>query len=257
MFDAIFSTTDGYTPDGLLAGAYAYEADTYPGSARCTGCAKREVCVTQGLGQSDVIEPGAIVYPTRIVRQGEALVRAGDAFRSIYNLRTGSFKTVMTHREGMEQVAGFQFPGDVIGFDGLHAGCHEVTAIALEYSTVCVVPFSLLENECRESGALQHQVYALMSAEIARESGLMMLLGVMTAEERVAAFLLNIATRMQQRGFSASCFNLRMTREEIGSYLGLTLETVSRMLSRFQKDRLIRVHGKQVQISDPDGLRAV
>jgi CRP/FNR family transcriptional regulator len=192
----------------------------------------RHVCITQGLDQSEVETLDAAVWATRAIRQSETLIRAGDAFRNIYSVRAGSFKTVVTHQNGMAQVAGFQFPGNVIGFDGLYSNRHEVTAIALEDSIACIMPFSLLERQCIESPALQHQVHVLMSAEIVRETGLMMLLGVMTAEQRVAAFLLNIAKRMRQRGYSASCFNLRMTREEIGSYLGLTIETVSLTLSR-------------------------
>ena len=172
-------------------------------------------------------------------------------------MRTGSFKTVIAHRDGMEHVSGFVFPGDVMGFDGVHANRHEVSAIALEDCTVCVLPCYLLEKQCLESRSLQHHIYTLMSKEIVRESALMMLLAVMSARERVAAFLVNVSTRMQQRGYSAVLFNLRMTREEIGSYLGILLETVSRALSRFQKKGLVRAAGKQIEIVDIEGLRAV
>lgn len=259
MCDTSLATTDGYTQDGLLSRTYTPEpeADHDPRPARRTGCAMRHVCIGQGLDQPEIEMPDALVYSTRIIRRGETLFRAGAAFRSIYTVRTGSFKSIVTHRDGIEQVGGFHFQGDVLGFDGLHSNQHEITVIALEDSTVCIVPFSLLEMQCVESRTLQHQVYTLMSAEIVRENGLMMLLGVMTAEERVAAFLLNIATRMQQRAYSASCFNLRMTREEIGSYLGVKLETVSRMLSRFQKNGMVRVQGRQIQILDADALRSV
>ncbi|MEM5341376.1 helix-turn-helix domain-containing protein [Paraburkholderia azotifigens] len=252
MCDATLSMPIDYAQAGAFTWARADRSPIQSKPGACDGCARRQGCIANDLDGDALERLDAIMHSTRIIRQGETLFRAGDVFRSIYSVRTGSFKTVIAHRDGMEHVSGFQLPGDVMGFD-----CHEVSAMALEDSTVCVVPFSLLEKECAESRALQHQVHTLMSAEIVRESALMMLLGVMSAEERVAAFLINIATRMQQRGFSASSFNLRMTRDEIGSYLGLTLETVSRMLSRFHKDGLIRAGGKRIDILDPDGLRAV
>jgi CRP/FNR family transcriptional regulator len=157
--------------------------------------------------------------------------------------------------DGREQITGFQIVGEPLGMDGVCAERHTCDAVALEDSTLCIIPFRLLEGLCQEIKAMQRHVHRLMSGEIVRESGLMMLLGSMSAEERVSAFLVNISQRYHALHYSASEFNLRMTREEIGSYLGMKLETVSRMLSRFQKEKLIDVQGKFIRIVDIARLR--
>jgi len=195
------------------------------------------------------------VQCVRIVRRGHALYRPGNTFGSIYAVRTGSFKTVVMHGEGHEQVTGFGIVGDTLGIDGIASGRHSCEAIALEDSSVCVMPFDLLEMLCREMKTIQHHVHRMLSAEIVRESTLMMLLGTMTAEQRVATFLADLSRRWQARGYSAAAFTLKMTRQEIGSYLGLKLETVSRTLSKLQGRGLIDVHGKDLRILDFDGLR--
>lgn len=223
-----------------------------------TGC---KTCAMAGLCTRDAIDALArerlnhVVQCIRTVHRGHALYRPGDPFGSIYAVRTGSFKTVVMHREGREQVTGFRIVGDTLGIDGIASGRHSCEAIALEDSSVCVMPFDLLEFLCREVKAIQHHVHQMLGAEIVRESTLMMLLGSTTAEERVAAFLADLSRRWQARGYSAAAFTLKMTREEIGSYLGLKLETVSRMLSRLQGRRLIEVHGKDLRILDIDRLR--
>ena len=157
--------------------------------------------------------------------------------------------------DGRDQVTGFQMTGEVLGLDGISTEHHSCNAIALEDSEVCVIPFSRLEELSRQVESLQHQFHKIMSREIVRDHGVMMLLGSMRAEERLAAFLLNMSQRFNARGFSSQEFNLRMTREEIGSYLGLKLETVSRAFSRFQEDGLISVQQKHVLLLDAAGLK--
>jgi CRP/FNR family transcriptional regulator len=144
-----------------------------------------------------------------------------------------------------------------MGLEGLGSGKYHGTAIALEDSEVCVLPYALVEQMAQEIPALQRQLHAVLAREIVRDHGVMMLLGSMRAEERLATFLLNLSKRFMRRGFSASDFHLRMTREEIGSYLGLKLETVSRLFSAFQKDGLIDVQQKHVRIVSISGLEAV
>ena len=234
----------------------AAEAPTRSGG-RCSNCAMRALCLPQGLTPGDVAALDSVISTTRVIKQGEALYRANDPFHSIYAVRAGSFKTVVLHRDGLEQVTGFHFAGDVLGLDGVCANHHELDAIAIEDSAVCIVPFHLLESLCLEAKSILHSVHRMMSSEIVRESGLMMLLGTMCAEQRLAAFLVNLSERMKARGYSQAEFNLRMTREEIGSYLGLKFETVSRMFSKFDRNRLINVRGKQIRILDLDGLRHV
>lgn len=221
----------------------------------CKTCAMAGLCTNSRIDSSTHERLNHAVQCVRIVHRGHALYRPGDPFRSIYAIRAGSFKTVVMHHEGHEQVTGFGFVGDVLGIDGIAGARHSCEAIALEDSSVCVMPFELLEMLCREVRAIQRHVHQMLGAEIVRESTLMMLLGTMTAEERVTAFLADLSRRWQARGYSAAAFTLKMTRQEIGSYLGLKLETVSRMLSKLQGRGLIDVHGKDLRILDVDGLR--
>ncbi|SAK91400.1 Crp/FNR family transcriptional regulator [Caballeronia hypogeia] len=224
---------------------------------RCSTCSMQRICMPGGLSPDEYERLDALIGSTRTVRRGETLYRCGDAFQSIYAVRSGCFKTVLTHRDGNEQVTGFHLAGDTLGLDGVSTDHHGCDAIALEDSVVCVIPFDLLELLCREVKTIQHHVHRLMSSEIVRESNLMMLLGTMSAEQRVAAFLLNISTRMKARGYSPAQFVLRMTREEIGSYLGLKLETVSRMFSKLQKAGVVDAHGKEIRILDHAELESV
>ncbi|WP_156441102.1 fumarate/nitrate reduction transcriptional regulator Fnr [Burkholderia sp. ABCPW 14] len=226
-------------------------------ATRCSSCAMRSVCMPADLTVNEFAKLDALICSTRQIQHGDTLFRTHDTFQSIYAVRTGSFKTVVMHRDGQEHVTGFQIAGETMGLDGVCGGRHNSDAVALEDSTVCIIPFAQLEAVCREVKPMQHHVHRLMSGEIVRESSQMMLLGTMTAEQRVAAFLLNMSERFQKRGYSAAEFNLRMTREEIGCYLGMKLETVSRMLSKFQRDKLISPRGKQIRIIDPVGLARV
>lgn len=195
----------------------------------------RSLCLPVQLTPSEFGRLDTIICATRHVRQGDTLFRADDDFQSIYAVRAGSFKTVMMHRDGREQVTGFQIAGETLGMDGIGNGHHCCDAIALEDSVVCIIPFGQLETACREMKSMQHYLYQMLSSEIVRESSQMLLLGTMSAEQRVAQFLLNLSARFKARGYSASEFHLRMTREEIGCYLGMKLETVSRMFSRDRK----------------------
>ena len=223
----------------------------------CSSCNMREMCLPAGLSPEDMQRIEGLVYARRRVKRGEALFNAGDTFGSIYAIRSGFFKTSVIDGEGREQVTGFCMGGELLGLDGLGAGRYNGTASALEDSEVCVMPFSLIEEMARELPSLQRHLHAVLSREIVRDHGVMMLLGSMRAEERLATFLLNLSRRFMRRGYSSSDFHLRMTREEIGSYLGLKLETVSRLFSSFQKDNLIEVQQKHVRILDIAGLEGV
>lgn len=225
--------------------------------ARCSSCSLRGVCLPADLSPSELDRVDAMIGATRSVRRGEALFRAHDEFQSLYAVRTGSFKTGIMHRDGHEQITGFHIPGDPLGLDGISSGLQNCEAVALEDSAVCVIPFSQLEAVCGESRRMQRHLYHLLSAEIVRESGLMMLLGTMTAEQRLASFLLDLAASFRLRGYSGAQFNLKMSRDEIGSFLGIKLETVSRMFSRFQREGLVNTQGKQIQILDAEKLGRV
>ncbi|HTI18752.1 MAG TPA: fumarate/nitrate reduction transcriptional regulator Fnr [Trinickia sp.] len=226
-------------------------------SAGCSSCTMRSACMPHALTSEELARFDSIVTATRLVKRGEALYRTNGEFQSIYTVRAGSFKTVVMHRDGREQVTGFRFTGEVLGLDGVHSERHINDAIALEDSSVCIIPYALLETLCAESKSLQQQVLRTMSGEIVRDSSLLMLLGTMNAEERVAAFLINLSSRMKSRGYSPAEFHLRMTREEMGNYLGMKLETVSRMFSKLQRDGLLETRGKQLRIVDLEALERV
>jgi CRP/FNR family transcriptional regulator len=221
----------------------------------CSNCNLRELCLPCGLTGQDVARVDELVYTRRRVKRGESLYRAGDRFSSIYALRSGFFKSSVILEDGRDQVTGFCMPGEILGMDGISSEVHNLNAVALEDSEVCVIPFSRLEEVSSTMPGLQRQVHKVMSREIVRDQGVMMLLGSMRAEERVAVFLLNLSQRFVARGYSPSEFHLRMTREEIGSYLGLKLETVSRIFSRFQEEGLVGVQQKHIRILDVAGLK--
>jgi CRP/FNR family transcriptional regulator, anaerobic regulatory protein len=226
-------------------------------AVNCSSCNLRELCLPAGLCAEDMVRIDNVVFARRRVKRGEALFNAGDEFASVYAIRSGFFKSSLPDGEGREQVTGFSMAGELLGLDGLGSGRYHGDAIALEDSEVCVLPYALVMEMAREIPALQRHLHAVMAREIVRDHGVMMLLGSMRAEERLATFLLNLSKRFVRRGYSASDFHLRMTREELGSYLGLKLETVSRLFSQFQRDGLIAVEQKHVRIVDIDGLQRV
>lgn len=198
------------------------------------------------------------VVATRVkVKQGSNLFCHGDPFTSLYAIRTGFFKTCVSTEDGREQVTGFQMAGEIVGLDGIVNDQHTCNAVALEDADVCVMPFANVEDLSREFPVLQRHVHKLMSREIVRENSILMLLGNMRAEERLAAFLLNLVQRLHARGFSQSEFILRMSREEIGSYLGMKLETVSRTFSKFSEEGIIEVKQRYVHILEPDALKKI
>jgi len=223
----------------------------------CSNCNLRELCMPTPLTAEELLRIDDVVASRRTVKRGTALFRLGDTFTSLYAIRLGVFKTVVSSEDGREQVTGFQMAGEIMGLDGIVNEVHSCTAVALEDAEVCVMPFDRLGELSREVNALQHHVHRIMSREIVREHGVLLLLGSMRAEERVAAFLLNLAKRLHARGFSQSELVLRMTREEIGSYLGLKLETVSRTFSKLMDDGLIEVKQRHVRILDADRLNRV
>jgi CRP/FNR family transcriptional regulator len=202
----------------------------------------------------------AIPFPTRTIERGDALYCAGEPLRSLYTVQTGCFKTVATYPGTDDdsaphtQVTGFHLTNETLGLDGVCTGSHESDAIALETSVVRIMPVGILEPLCREYAGMQHELLAIMSAEIVRASRLALMLGTMPARERVAAFLLDFSERLDasaaSSGESAAELLLPMTRGDIGSYLGLELETVSRMLSKLQREGAIGLNGRQVRIVD-------
>jgi CRP/FNR family transcriptional regulator, anaerobic regulatory protein len=233
----------------------ARPVDAHAIKVACSNCNLRELCMPVGLSPAELERVDDLVATRRKVKRGTPLFRNGEAFTSLFAIRTGFFKTSITAADGRDQVTGFQMAGEIIGLDGIVSDRHTCDAVALEDAEVCVMPFERIGELSREIDALQHHVHRIMSREIVREHGMMLLLGSMRAEERLAAFLLNLLQRLHARGFSRSELVLRMTREEIGSYLGLKLETVSRTFSKLAEEGVLEVRQRQLRIIDAQALR--
>jgi CRP/FNR family transcriptional regulator len=223
----------------------------------CANCNLRELCLPLGLSLNDIEKLEDLVATRRRVKRGESLFRAGDKFESLYAIRLGFLKSTVVSTDGREQVTGFHMAGELIGMDGISSEQHSCDTVALEDTEVCVIPYDRIEDVAASVPVLRSHFHKVMSREIVREHGVMLLLGSMHAEERLAAFLLNLSQRFEARGYSRTEFVLRMTRAEIGSFLGLKLETVSRVLSRFAHDGLIEVNQKHVRIVSTEGLRSI
>ncbi|MCF0253204.1 MAG: fumarate/nitrate reduction transcriptional regulator Fnr [Duodenibacillus sp.] len=223
----------------------------------CSNCNLRELCLPLGLSLKEIERLEELVSMRHRVRRGDALYRAGDKFDALYGIRLGFLKSAVLSSDGREQVTSFHMSGDIVGLDGLASMVYSSDLIALEDTEVCILPYERLEEISAAMPSMGMHFQRLLSREIVRQNGVMLLLGSMHAEERLAAFILNLSQRFEQRGYSRSEFVLRMTRAEIGSYLGLKLETVSRVMSRFSHDRLIIVNQKHIQIMDFAGLRAI
>ncbi|MBI3546635.1 MAG: fumarate/nitrate reduction transcriptional regulator Fnr [Gammaproteobacteria bacterium] len=223
----------------------------------CSSCNLKEMCLPCGMKSAGSKVLDDLFYNRRTVKRGASLYRAGMPFDSLFTVRSGFFKSYAVTEDGREQVTGFQMAGEIVGLDGIETDSHNVNVEALEDSVVCVIPFAQLEELASRVPSLQHQLHRMMSREIVRDQGVMMLLGSMHAEERVTAFLLNLSQRFSARGYASAEFMLRMTREEIGSYLGLKLETVSRIFSKLQQSGLIGLDKKCVRLLDLAALRAI
>lgn len=221
---------------------------------QCSTCGLQQHCVTRGLESGAMHSFDGLVTTHVRLRKGETLFRAGEKFAALYAIRSGSCKTVITTEDGSEQVSGYHMPGDVVGTDGMGAAIHDCQAVALEDTELCTLPYGKVDEMASTDRHVQASLRRVLLSEISRERDLMLILGTMRAHQRLAAYLLDLSKRYRARGYSSSEFVLRMTREEIGSYLGLKLETVSRLFSRFQRDGLIQVNARLIKLLDPMAL---
>jgi CRP/FNR family transcriptional regulator len=221
---------------------------------QCSECFHRKVCLPGVAHGGDLDTFDELISVRRTLSRGAMLYRSGDRFEALYAVHSGGFKTVGRLTHGEEKITGFYLPGELIGLDAIDNARHSYEAVALEDSEACVIPFARLEAASLKAPALRHEMFRLLSRDISRDQGLMLLLGVMTAEQRLAAFVLNLSQRYQRLGFSPDRFTLRMTREEIGSYLGLTLETISRQFSRLQRNGLLAVDQREIEVRNRAAL---
>jgi len=221
----------------------------------CSNCSVLELCLPLGLSDQEIERLDTLIVQRVKVKKGAALYRTDDPLRSLYAVRIGSFKTSVLSIDGREQVTGFQMPGEMLGLDAISSDLHTCNAFALEDSEVCPIHYAHLEKLSRELPSLQHNLNKILSREIVRDHDMLMLLGNMNSDERLAAFLLNLSQRLSMRGYSSKNFVLKMRREEIGSYLGLRLETVCRGIAHLRDQELVEITGRDVKIRNMEGLK--
>lgn len=220
----------------------------------CAQCSLGQLCLPAGISGDDVDRLERLVKKRRPLHRGDYLYRTGAPLHALYVAREGTFKTVSLGEDGSEQVIGFHLPGELIGLDGLGEGVHRCESIALEDAHVCEVPYSELGRVAAEVPGLQMQLFRVMGRSMGRDQDHLEMLGRRQANERMALFLHSLSERLRQLGHPPDAIHLSMSREELASYLGLVIETVSRTLSRMQDDGLIRVQGRKLKILDMGAL---
>ena len=223
----------------------------------CKSCKLHDLCLPLGLDLGDIDRLDSIIKRRKPLQKNEYLFHGGDQFHSLYAVRSGSIKTYSESEQGDEQITGLYLPGELLGLDAIHDNHHPCSAIALETTSLCEIPFDTLEDLSKAIPSLHHQLLRIMSKEIASDQTLLMLMAQKNAEERLAAFLVNLSSRLKQRNFSATEFYLSMSRKDIGNYLGLTIETISRTFSRFQSEGLLNTQRKYVQITELERLKEI
>ena len=220
----------------------------------CQNCSISQLCLPFTLSEHELTQLDNIIERKKPVQKSQIIFQSGDELRSIYALRSGTLKSYTLSENGEEQITAFHLPGDLIGFDAIMNMKHIGFAQALETAMICEIPFDILDDLAGKMPKIRHQIMRLMSNEIKSDQEMILLLSKMSAEEKLAAFLYNLSQRYAARGFSAREFRLTMTRGDIGNYLGLTIETISRLLGRFQKSGMITVQGKYITINQMDVL---
>ena len=223
----------------------------------CHNCRMSTLCLplTLDVGSLDRLE--TVIERGRPVHKQQFIFHAGDPFQSVYAIRSGAIKSYCTSEDGSEQVTGFYLPGEIFGWDGIDNNNHKNTAVALETTALCEIPFNRLEEVSRTMPILQQHFMRLMAKEITSDQELITLLAKSSAEERVASLLISLSNRLKRQHLSATRFRLPMSRADIGNYLGLTVETVSRVFSRFQSFDLILCDKKEIEITNLPGLSSL
>lgn len=223
--------------------------------SHCKSCSLYDLCLPMGLDTGDLDKLDNVIKRSQAIDKNKFLFRLGEPLKSVYAIRSGSFKTYLTNPDGTEQIIGFSLPGELLGMDAISDERHICSAKALETSSVCEIPFDRLETLAHEIPGLQRQLFRLMSQEIKQDQNLMLLLAQMPADTRLASFLLGLSERLNKRGYAANEFNLSMSRGDIANLLGMAVETISRLLTQFQESGLLMVERKHISILKIDKLR--
>jgi len=225
--------------------------------ATCSNCNLHELCLPHGLQATDLKKLEVVVKGSHPIEKGKHLYRTDDIFESFYAIRSGSVKVYVINESGEEQIIGFYFPGEIIGFDGIEHHKHLTSAVALETTTFCSLPYDKINDICMQIPDLQNQMFRLLSREISNENQLLLTINKRSAEERIASFLISLSSRFKKLGYSAKEYNLPMSRQEIGNYLGLTIETVSRLFSKFQRNGLVTINRKSIRLENLPAIHAI
>ena len=223
----------------------------------CGQCNLNELCFPHGMDPEDMSKLDAVVEQRKPLQKNDHLYREGDTSRALFAVRSGSVKTLVESPNGDEQIVGFHLPGELVGVDGFMDGTHTCTAISLETTSVCAIPMGKLENLCTTLPGLQHQMRRIMGKEVTEEHKMLLMLGKMSAEEKIATFLLSISRRMEERHWKATEFVLSMPRQDIANYLGLAVETVSRLFAQYQEASIIKVDRRRISILDLQRLKII
>ncbi|VAW54917.1 Fumarate and nitrate reduction regulatory protein [hydrothermal vent metagenome] len=223
----------------------------------CRECNLRELCFPHGMNDDELTNMEAVVDQPKPLHKHDFLYRDGDTTAAIYAVRSGCVKTMTESANGNEQIVGFHLPGELLGLDGFAEGVHTCNAQALETSSICELPLNQLEALCHELPGLQKQMRRIMGKEVSSDHKLLLLLGKMTAEERLASFLLSLSGRMEERHWKNNEFNLSMPRQDIANYLGMAVETVSRLFAAFQAEKIIKVDRRNIVILDMQALKVI
>jgi CRP/FNR family transcriptional regulator len=220
----------------------------------CINCSLDSICIPRGLSASEVDSISQVINRKKTLQRGEFLYRDGDKFRGLLAIKSGTAKLIADDHHGNEHILNILLPGELLGFDGLHNDQHNCSAVALETLSFCELPANNLEELCQQVPSLMRELFRHTGSKINDDRN-MIVINKRPAEERLAAFLVSLSDRFRKRGFSSSEFTLPLTRQEIGNHLGLALETISRLLKKFQNSGLINVKNKHIKIKDIDSLR--
>ena len=225
--------------------------------ATCSNCNLHELCLPRGLNLNDLEKLDHVVKGSRPIHKGDYIFRSSDDFVSFYAVRSGSVKSYILNESGEEQIIGFYFPGEILGFDAVDQHQHTCSAVAMETTTFCSLPYEKIHEICVEVPDLQNQMFRLMSRELSNENKLLLTINKRSAEERIATFLVSLSSRFHKLGYSAKEYNLPMSRQEIGNYLGLTIETVSRLFTKFQRNGLVKINKKAIKLENLPALHSM
>lgn len=216
--------------------------------ASCQNCSLVELCLPRGLGNDDLTQLDDVIQNRRLLHKGDELFSQGENSGCIYAVRSGSVKTFTTAKDGEEQVLGFHLPGELLGLDGLDNKIHSCSGVALDTATICELPISELNVLCVKIPGLQQQLLSLISNEIAKDHTMLLLLARRNAEQKLATFFINLSGRFKARGYSGTDFDLTMSRHDIGNYLGLVDETVSRLFTKFREKKIIDAERRKIKL---------